>query len=365
MVNNTPGNGGRIRDRDQRQLGELGTMKFKTRIALALAVTALMPLAPALAADYDPPIYVDQAPEYTPVEIGSGWYLRGDVGYAFKQDYKNTSLSVDDALFYNDFARIGPLRAFSYSEHEPTLTGSVGVGYHFNDWLRADVNVGILANNSYSGEGHLDAGYLNPFGLVNSLNPAVTSMPDFGCLGARTVTRTTLDADGNPVGAPQVSVNNDWRRDCMVNASARASAWNGLANGYIDLGTYAGFTPYVGAGVGLLMTRTKASVGARCENSSTSQTVGNTKTDVDFTCRAPSGADYTTVASASKTDYDLLYGLSAGFSYQLSKNTSLDFGYQYLNAPGVKYYAIGDGGIEQRKGIDMHQVKVGLRYDLW
>ena len=39
-------------------------MTVKMRIALALAAIVLMPLTPALAADYDPPIYVDQAPDY-------------------------------------------------------------------------------------------------------------------------------------------------------------------------------------------------------------------------------------------------------------------------------------------------------------
>ena len=70
-------------------LGSL-TMKPVLRIALALFAVGLAPLH-ALAADYDPPIYVDEAPEYQPVEIGSGWYLRGDVGYAFSHPFKDDS----------------------------------------------------------------------------------------------------------------------------------------------------------------------------------------------------------------------------------------------------------------------------------
>jgi opacity protein-like surface antigen len=60
-----------------------------------------------------------------------------------------------------------------------------------------------------------------------------------------------------------------------------------------------------------------------------------------------------------------MYGLSAGLSYQVSKNTSLDFGYQYISAPNMKYYAVSDDGISSRKGISSNQIKVGLRYDLW
>ena len=57
------------------------TMNLTLRFALSLA--ALAPFAAAHAADYDPPIYVEEAAEYVPVEVGSGWYLRGDVGYVF------------------------------------------------------------------------------------------------------------------------------------------------------------------------------------------------------------------------------------------------------------------------------------------
>ncbi len=70
-------------------------MRYKTGIVLALAAATLLPAA-ALAADYDPPIYVDEAPEYVPVEVGSGWYLRGDVGYAFKRNYKNEAFAADE-----------------------------------------------------------------------------------------------------------------------------------------------------------------------------------------------------------------------------------------------------------------------------
>ena len=38
-------------------------MTLISRIALALAAFVLLPLTPRTAADYDPPIYVDQAPD--------------------------------------------------------------------------------------------------------------------------------------------------------------------------------------------------------------------------------------------------------------------------------------------------------------
>ena len=56
-------------------------MKASLRI-LILAIAVGLPPS-AFAADYDPPIVVDQPVEDVPVEVGSGWYLRGDIGYNF------------------------------------------------------------------------------------------------------------------------------------------------------------------------------------------------------------------------------------------------------------------------------------------
>ena len=361
-------------------------MKLTKFMSLALAATALAPLTPALAADYEPPIYVDQAPEYVPVEIGSGWYLRGDVAYTFKRSYKNSSFSLDDTLFDNNLIGlgwVGPFDIFSYSEKESPVSGSVGFGYHFNDFLRADVNVGLLANDRYSGSAHLGAGYLNSTDPAVWFGQGLATVPDFGCLGSRTTTEqvietktVTVDGKDTEVATTTNSAHTDpdWRRDCIVNASARNSAWNGMLNGYIDLGTFAGITPYVGAGIGALMTRTKAFATATCRDETLTSLVNtrdditntrkSTETTTTFNCR---GGDNQTVevGSLSHTDFHLLYGLSAGLSYQISQNTSLDVGYQYLNAPGIKYYAVSDDGVVQRKGMDAHQVKVGLRYDLW
>lgn len=345
-------------------------MTLKLRTLLLLAASALAPAA-AVAADYDPPIYVEDGPEYQPVEVGSGWYIRGDVSYNLNRSYKDTSLSVDDSLFYNDlvgYGWAGPLDIFSLKEKELPVSGSVGFGYHFNDYLRGDINVGFLQDDKIRGSAHMFAANLND-GPVNWMDPAVTDIPDFGCLGSRTITTTTFDDQGDPVGQPQVQHDPDWRRDCMVNATASSSAWNGLANAYVDLGTYAGFTPYIGAGVGLIYNRTKISATATCEGYSSSETVGDTQTDTEFLCRgqsSPSDADVEyTPGSYRHSEYNLLYALNAGVSYQVSQNTSIDLGYQYMNAPGVEHYSIGEDGIERHKGIDYHQVKLGLRYDLW
>jgi len=250
-------------------------MVHMKRFALALAAVAILPAGQVVAADYDPPISVEPAEEYVPVEIGSAWYLRGDIAYNFARDYRDTSFSLDGWLDESPLT-VGPFGIFSYSEKQNPVSGSIGFGYHFNDYLRADVNIGLLASDKYSASVIFDD-------------------------------------------------------DVEVDVRVKNSAWNGLVNGYIDLGTYAGLTPYVGAGVGLLYTRTK----------------------IDGT------------ASYRQSNYDFMYALSAGVSYQLTKNASIDIGYQYLDAPSIDYYAISNDSIELREGMSTNQIKVGLRYDLW
>ncbi len=71
-------------------------MKLISRIALSLAATA-GPVSVAASADYDPPIYVEDALE-VPVEIGSGWYLRGDLGYAFETEIGQVTYRTFDPL---------------------------------------------------------------------------------------------------------------------------------------------------------------------------------------------------------------------------------------------------------------------------
>lgn len=106
--------------------------------SLLLATCAMLaPLtASALAADYDPPIYIEQAPEYVPVEIGSGWYLRGDLSY-----------SVDPVY---DFTLLG-----ESVSHRPFGVG-VGFGYHFTDNLRADLTVSYLGGDRFEFDDGVD-----------------------------------------------------------------------------------------------------------------------------------------------------------------------------------------------------------------
>lgn len=231
-------------------------MILRIRVALAVAATILTPLV-AMAADYEPPIVIEEAPEYVPVEVGSGWYLRGDIGYNINETpYDFTLFGVDT--------------------RNTRITGSIGAGYYFTDYFRGELNLGFLSNDRYD-----------------------------AVIGTETI-------------------------------SAESNVWSGMANVYADLGTFAGFTPYVGAGLGLLYA---------------SHSVDDSDPAVPFEFHD------------RDTQYPLAYALNAGFAYQVAQNTKVDVGYQYLSAPDLEYVDVENLTI--KKGVDYHQFKLGLRYDLW
>ena len=251
-------------------------MRILSRIVLSTFALAGWPVAHALAADYDPPIYVEEAPEVVPVEVGSGWYLRGDLTYNTDNPFRN--------LDYGGPTIANP----SWDESHTALGGSVGFGYHWSDYFRTDVNFGFLAKNDQN---------------LSFSNPGVST--------------TTVGVENQ--------------------------AWTGMANAYVDLGTYVGLTPYIGAGVGFVYSKREQ---------------GYYQNFVD-----PAVLDI--ALTDDKNQFSFAYTLNAGAAYRLTNNLSLDVGYQFLSAPDLEYSEISNGLPVVREGVDIHQVKVGLRYDLW
>jgi len=217
---------------------------------LAIAVIALICLnANAFSADMDP-AEAEQLPEYVPSEAAKEWYLRGDVTYAAGHPVYDFTL-LGEATENNRFG------------------GGLGVGYRFNDWLRADLTANFVASDSYD--------FANGAGSI----------------------------------------------------SADHEMWSGLLTGYVELGTFAGFTPYVGAGAGILHSRDEFS---------------------------------TSLAALDENQTEFAFSLNAGFGYRLSDKLTADIGYQFLSSPSTQYLDTDTLAIEE--GIRQHQIKVGLRFDL-
>jgi opacity protein-like surface antigen len=286
---------------------EFDTMSFKKRILLVLAAS-IGSLASAHAADYDPPIYVDQPAEYVPVEIGSGWYLRGDVGYVFNASIGQVDYSTYDGFVYGS-------SSFDTQDLSADFTWGGGVGYRFTDYLRADATVD---------------GYRASFdGSTSSAE---------SCFPANAAYDNT---------------------SCRSQDSSEVSVVSVMANGYVDLGTYVGITPYLGAGVGY----SYLSWGNLDSNS---YCVDGTSTCASIPAAGVVGSE----SHGGEDGWRFTYAVMAGFAYDLTRNFKLDVGYKYRQIDGGDMFAWAGGsgasGVQGTSGdLTSHEFKLGLRYELW
>ena len=134
--------------------------------------------------------------------------------------------------------------------------------------------------------------------------------------------------------------------DFPDNYDAKKSEWLALANGYIDLGTWHGLSPFIGAGVGM----------ANIEISGFSDTgIG------------PGGP-----SSAYADDHDewnFAWALYAGVGFEVSDQLTLELAYRYLDMGDAESGDIiaSDGTNDfdnplEFKDITSHDVRVGVRY---
>ncbi|TIW16875.1 MAG: porin family protein [Mesorhizobium sp.] len=108
-----------------------------------------------------------------------------------------------------------------------------------------------------------------------------------------------------------------------------------LANAYVDIGTWNGVTPYVGAGIG----------GA------------HVKWD---TVHDPN----TTETNPGSSNWRFAYALMAGASYCLTDKVILDAGYRFTHIEGGRMFEFDttSSGPGFDHGINTHEVRGGLRY---
>jgi opacity protein-like surface antigen len=286
-------------------------MTFKPRLLPALALLASVS-TPALAADLGEiipaPVVEDT---YTPVEIGSGWYIRGDISYDLQ-----ASMGADYRTYSQVSAGPPPVYAYGsdvYDNFDLEATGdfSVGFGYRYNNWLRADATLGYWSRN------------------INGTDTnAIPCLTFAGAVG------------------------------CRSEDSTSATAWELMANAYADLGTYVGLTPYVGAGAGF----------TRLDY----DTLNNTAY-----CTDAAGADIAGCGFVSSheglSSWRFTWALSAGVSYDLTKNTKVDLGYRYSQVEGGDMFGwdalsagAGATGVQgSDEGFSQHTFKAGLRYEIW
>ncbi len=258
--------------------------------------------APVLAADLppeEPPVIIEQPPVV--VEAAGGWYIRGDVDYSL--------FKIRGAQYHAG----GGLNTFTTAESDNSFSFGGGLGYQITKHLRADLTAEYNFKADFRGS-------------------------------------TTGDCTvaGNQPGS------------CTSVDTSSHSMLLVMANAYADLGNYHGFTPYVGAGIGL----------ANVKWSSLSNVATCTSAPADCDIALPGYVGSTTTGSYSEThvgnsSWRGAWSVMAGASYDLTTKLKLDAGYKYTRVHGgpmFDYAVAGNGTQGYDNGFNIHSVRAGLRY---
>jgi opacity protein-like surface antigen len=258
-----------------------------------LALAGIVSCGWANAADLPP---APSLPEQAATDEFSGWYLRGDVGGGVNsaRPELETAPSVTAASADEWLLSGAAVRRLDNATLSPFGMVDVGAGYQFDSWFRADATL------EYRAGARLDSLYSQP------------------------------------------QVTDSYRAD--------VSSFVGLVNGYATPGTWYGFTPFLGAGVGVAENRVSGFAGS-------------------------SGGHF---ANGSRTSF--AWALMAGVDYDISPSLKLELGYRYLNygaiaAVGSDCVAGGSGGamsgcvvvvvastISSRNRLASNDFRLGLIY---
>ncbi|MCC8932390.1 outer membrane protein [Rhizobium sp. 'Codium 1'] len=260
-----------------------------TKTILTVAAAALLASSAAYAADvYQPepqPAYID-APEVAVAET-SGWYLRGDLGYNFNK--------LRGAKFFQ--GSNADEASFTTSSIKDSFWVGAGVGYQVNSHLRTDLTFDYMFKSDFKG--------------------------------------STVGGGAGGGSACAVA--------CTSEDLSTLRAYTLMANAYIDLGTYAYFTPYVGGGIGGSYVKWDKLRNTSCADDG-------------------SGCD-TTVEHGGKGSWRFAYQLMAGASIDVTCNVKADLGYRFRHTMGGDMFGYAsNGGPGYDKGFYSHSVHAGARY---
>ena len=191
------------------------------------------------------------------------WYLKGFIGMA----NPHVDEIFTEAFEFNDFI-------VDHEDIKSSPLFGVGIGYEFNTWLRFDVTGEYRGNSVF---------------LAQDRYPGGNGTFDF----------TTNNDDVN-AGVPGAFLpgTNEYTADIQ--------SWVGLANAYLDLGTYHCVTPYIGGGVGF------ASISV----------LGLKDVNVP---------NHSVFYAADHTESNFAWAVYAGLAYDVTPSVTIDLAYRYTD----------------------------------
>ena len=275
------------------------TKKLMAIVPAAFFTAAIAGTSTTYAADLlmDPPVV--EAPEIV-TKASGGWYLRGDITYDIHE--------IEGANYTTGWGNTD----FASTEADNAFDIGVGIGYQINESFRVDLTGEYVFEADFEGS---TAGYC-----------------DYAAYAAGDLNCTSED-------------------------SSSFDALKLLANAYVDLGNYGGFTPYVGAGIGGAYVRWGEM-----------ESVNTCTYTAPTTCPGGIAANTTTNATHGGVEsWRFAWALHTGFSYDIAHNMKLDLGYSYSRIEGGGMFQwSGIGGTQGHdEGIDSHVLRAGVRYMIW
>jgi opacity protein-like surface antigen len=245
-------------------------------------------------------------PQQDKVEFASNWYVRGDLAYA-----QETFPKISSAFTYDP--SIAP--AFTFGPSSSVLnsfSAGAGMGYKVNTWFRTDL---VLDYRST-----VKAGWLGPSILCT--------------------TGVGTNAEGQTIITAQDT--------CTSHFNTEIHRWDLLANGYVDIGSWGGFTPYIGAGAGVTWSRTKQSVNWTMSNGLPYQV----STD---------GFYFNLDRSQAQMNYQFAWAVMAGVAIAMTEQAKLDVGYRFLDLGNVTGIS-GVRGSPATQRVFVNELRAGFRY---
>ena len=259
---------------------------------LGISLAAILALTAGAARGADYPQPAYVQPRV--IEEFSNWYLRGDIGFSNQRV---------GSLFNSNYSNFSSVTNIDKGFDSAPLFG-LGIGYIANNWLRFDVTGEYRGAANFHG---LDVGAIRGGGFADD------------------------------------------------RYTASKSEWTFMLNGYIDLGTWYKFTPFIGAGVGVSR-NTISNFGdvSVCVNSNS--------------CAGNGGSD---AFGATASQWNFAWALHAGLAYQLSRNVTIELAYRYISLGDAKSGDVTafDGTNNINNPMEFHHltsndIKLGVRFSL-
>jgi opacity protein-like surface antigen len=273
------------------------------------------------------------------------WYVRGDVGTAFK----------NSGTIRNDGFPLGIVQPSDW--HEQSII-SFGFGRYITPSFRTEFTL------DYRTERPIESGtqYSSVVKTSKSIGTATVTYTD-------PVTGTTSTSGANQYA------NNRYLGTLNEDTSYQNSTF--LMSGFYDFNRGGKLRPYVGAGIGIAMhqvhqngTATYTCVDSTVTTVPDLPTIPTTTSNTQPACNTTIASGLQQTYSGSSATTSVGYGaaaqLSAGLTYDLTPRTHWDTGYRMLWQSGNVSVASANGLSSIRIGDQInHEIRTGIRWDVW